>query len=154
LPVALLGTLMAGAAFVPLDLAHPPARLATILGDAAPVAIVTETALLGRLPSGCPAPLLLDALETAAEEAAAVAVDGAQLASVIYPSASPGARVGVGVPRRALANFIGGMQRLALLHPGARLLAVPPPSFDIALLEQLLPLAVGATTAVADEATC
>src|SRR6185503_6271984 len=91
LPVALLGTLMAGAAFVPLDLAHPPARLAAILDDAAPVAIVTETTLSGRLPPGGPAPLLLDALEPARDvAAAAVAVDGAQLAYLLYTSGSTG----------------------------------------------------------------
>ena len=80
LPVALLGTLMAGAAFVPLDLAHPPARLAAILDDAAPVAIVTERAMLDRLPPGSPAPVLLDALEPARDAAVA------SVAATIDPS--------------------------------------------------------------------
>src|SRR5262249_27559227 len=129
LPVALLGTLMAGAAFVPFDLAHPSTRLATILDDAAPVAIVTETALLSRLPPGSPAPRPLDALEPTGEEATAGAVDGAGLAYLIYTSGSTGVPAGVRVPRRALASFIGAMRRLALLQPGDRLLAVTTPSF-------------------------
>ena len=44
--VAMLGVLKTGAAYVPLDPAHPDARIGFVLGDAAPAAVLT-TAELG-----------------------------------------------------------------------------------------------------------
>lgn len=49
--VGLLGILKAGGAYVPLDPNHPPARLAAMLEDCAPAAVVVKDAL----PSGLPA---------------------------------------------------------------------------------------------------
>ncbi|UED87534.1 non-ribosomal peptide synthetase [Streptomyces profundus] len=42
LPVALLGVLLTGAAYVPLDPAYPTARLAFVLADSAPDALLTD----------------------------------------------------------------------------------------------------------------
>ncbi|HEX5740509.1 MAG TPA: amino acid adenylation domain-containing protein, partial [Pilimelia sp.] len=47
---ALLGTLRAGAAFLPLDPAHPPERLAAMIADAGPVCLVTTRVLAADLP--------------------------------------------------------------------------------------------------------
>ena len=47
---ALLAVLKAGGASVPLDPAFPPKRLADMVSDSAPVAILTQFALLERLP--------------------------------------------------------------------------------------------------------
>jgi amino acid adenylation domain-containing protein len=50
--IALLGILEAGAAYVPLDPDHPGQRVAAILADTAPAAIVSRRSLLGLLPGG------------------------------------------------------------------------------------------------------
>ena len=47
--VAMLGVLKTGAAYVPLDPAHPDARIGFVLGDAAPAAVLTTAELRGRL---------------------------------------------------------------------------------------------------------
>ncbi|MGN6335504.1 amino acid adenylation domain-containing protein [Mycobacterium sp.] len=47
--VAMLAVLKTGAAYVPIDPAHPAARIGFMLADAAPVAAVTTTALAERL---------------------------------------------------------------------------------------------------------
>ncbi|MEX5634499.1 non-ribosomal peptide synthetase [Parafrankia sp. FMc2] len=47
---AMIGVLRAGAAYVPLDPAHPPQRLAATAGDAGIAAVLTTAALTGRLP--------------------------------------------------------------------------------------------------------
>ncbi|MET0399298.1 MAG: amino acid adenylation domain-containing protein, partial [Longimicrobiaceae bacterium] len=50
LVAAVLGVLRAGAAYVPLDPAYPPDRLAFMLADAAVPVVVAEERLAGRLP--------------------------------------------------------------------------------------------------------
>ena len=47
--VGLLGILKAGAAYVPLDPAYPAERLAYMLADSAPVALLTQASLHERL---------------------------------------------------------------------------------------------------------
>src|SRR6185295_8177956 len=49
--VSILGALLSGAAYLPLDPSHPAERLAQTLEDARPVALVTSEALLSRLPA-------------------------------------------------------------------------------------------------------
>ncbi|MBD2822912.1 AMP-binding protein, partial [Xenorhabdus sp. 42] len=58
--VGLLGILKAGAAYLPLDPAYPAERLAYMLSDAAPVALLTQTALLETLNSPLPTVVLDD----------------------------------------------------------------------------------------------
>ena len=69
--VALLGTLKAGAAYLPLDPDYPQARLAHMLTDAAPALVLSSSALRSRLP-GTVEVLSLDTTKTKAliEEAA------------------------------------------------------------------------------------
>ena len=43
--VAILAVLKTGAAYVPMDPAHPDARIGFVLGDAAPVAAITTAGL-------------------------------------------------------------------------------------------------------------
>ncbi|MEJ8324867.1 AMP-binding protein, partial [Kosakonia sacchari] len=52
--VAILGILKAGGAYVPLDPAYPAERLHYMLGDAAPVALVTQRALAQTLDTTLP----------------------------------------------------------------------------------------------------
>ncbi|WP_241775517.1 AMP-binding protein, partial [Pseudomonas corrugata] len=63
--VGLLGILKAGAGYVPLDPAYPQERLAFMLDDCAPVALLTQSHLLAHLPGLSASVLLLDQPETA-----------------------------------------------------------------------------------------
>jgi amino acid adenylation domain-containing protein len=65
-------------------------------------------------------------------------------AYVIYTSGSTGKPKGVMVPHRAVVNFLASMAREPGLGSSDRLVAVTTLSFDIAVLELLLPLSVGA----------
>ncbi|WP_199782940.1 AMP-binding protein, partial [Streptomyces alboniger] len=49
---ALLAIMKAGAAYLPLDLGHPPTRIAYMAADAAPTAVLTTQAAAGQLPAG------------------------------------------------------------------------------------------------------
>jgi amino acid adenylation domain-containing protein len=71
-------------------------------------------------------------------------------AYMIYTSGSTGKPKAVAVPHRAVVNFLAAMARTPGLLETDRLLAVTTLSFDIAVLELLLPLAVGAQIVIAD----
>jgi amino acid adenylation domain-containing protein len=150
--VALLGTLKAGAAYLPLDPAYPAERIRFMLEDAAAPVIITSRALEGDLPPHAARTVLLDGGDwrTVAAPATIDATTSAgagpdDLAYVIYTSGSTGRPKGVEIPHRALTNFIASMQRQPGMTAADRLLAVTTLSFDIAALEMFLPLSVGAT---------
>src|ERR1700722_2798789 len=61
LVVAMLGVLKAGGAYVPLDPLHPRQRLAYIMGNAAPVALLTRKRLQSEAPAHRSQVVLVDA---------------------------------------------------------------------------------------------
>jgi amino acid adenylation domain-containing protein len=154
LVVALLGILKAGAAYLPLDPDFPARRLALMLDDCQAPLLLTQSTLLGRLPDGRGAQvLLLDgeaaAIDTHPETPPDVRCDGGDLAYVIHTSGSTGTPKGVMVEHRSVVNLLASMRRQPGIGAGDILLAVTTLSFDIAALELFLPLAGGARVVVA-----
>jgi amino acid adenylation domain-containing protein len=147
--VAVLAVLKAGGAYVPLDPSYPPERLAFMAADARLQALVTRQHLLGRLPGAGTAVVALDrdAAAIAAEPATrpGATVLGADLAYVIYTSGSTGRPKGVQIPHAAVVSLLACMAGRLGAGPSDRLLAVTTLSFDISVLELLLPLAAGGT---------
>src|ERR1035441_2258175 len=68
----------------------------------------------------------------------------AALAYVIFTSGSTGQPKGVGIEHRAVTNLLASFRRALRLGRHDRFVAVTTLSFDIALLELLLPLVCGA----------
>ena len=158
--VAQLAVLKAGAAYVPLDPTYPAERLSYMAQDARLELLLTESAASGALdaldwPRGKCLLLDADANNIEAHSCTALAPDVALDATaedpayVIYTSGSSGKPKGVVVPHRAVVNFLTSMARRPGLRPTDRLLAVTTLSFDIAVLELLLPLSVGAQVVLA-----
>jgi amino acid adenylation domain-containing protein len=148
--IALLAVLKSGAAYVPVDARHPPDRIAMILQDADVRVVLTESAFEEKLNAPASAEVLrLDALDGEiptggpARESAA-----GEAAYLIFTSGSTGRPKGVEVSRGALANFLRSMAHTPGITRSDRLLAVTTVAFDIAGLELLLPLAVGANVYV------
>jgi amino acid adenylation domain-containing protein len=132
LPVALLGVLKAGAAYLPLDPAYPPARLRVLVDDARPVAVVTAPES-SSLPPGLDVPVLaLDGSEGPALPE--VPVRPENLAYVLYTSGSTGLPRAVGVPHRAVVNLVqaGTYVRFA---PDEVFLHAAPLAFDASVFE-------------------
>ncbi|MFC9896297.1 amino acid adenylation domain-containing protein [Nocardia sp. NPDC127579] len=81
------------------------------------------------------------------------AVAGAHLAYVIHTSGSTGNPKGVLISTANLAAFADTVVADRWVRPGDRFVAVTTVSFDIAVLELLVPLTAGATVVVADRPT-
>jgi amino acid adenylation domain-containing protein len=107
LVVGVLGILKAGAAYVPLDPAYPPARLAYTLQDSAPTVLVTGEALLQTLPGLAQAPdtLLLEQCDAARDDDPPPLAGPDHLAYVIYTSGSTGEPKGVAVTHRNVTRL-------------------------------------------------
>ena len=158
--VALLGVLRAGGAYLPLDPAFPPQRVAFMLEDSQPVALLTESTLDIDLPveaSSATRIVLLDSLETELARRPTDSLDvrvlGEHLAYVIYTSGSTGRPKGVQIEHAAIANFLHSMELQPGLGASDVLLAVTTLSFDICALELFLPLWVGARLVLANRET-
>ena len=152
--VAMLGTLKAGCAYVPLDPAHPAARLRQILQDSNVTALITDGSAGPAF--GGSIPTVVDLRADAAALAAAPTTPARRsarspenLAYVIYTSGSTGKPKGVEITHRSVVNFLTSMARTPGMQANDVLIAVTTVSFDIAALELFLPLTVGATVAIA-----
>ncbi|WP_206024769.1 non-ribosomal peptide synthetase [Micromonospora zingiberis] len=145
--VTLLAVLRSGAAYLPIDPAHPPARQETVLADAAPALVVTGTATASDRPT-----LALDTvvlLDGPVPAAPAEAADADALAYVLYTSGSTGRPKGVAVRHAALANMLFGVRDLLGSDPTHRWLHLTSLSFDISTVEVFLPLVTGGRVVVA-----
>ncbi len=147
--VALLAVLKVGGACVPLDPTYPPERIAYMIGDAAPAAVITSDELMRTMPSVRPAVIPLDASAGAVDSLPATppprGVGPGDVAYVIYTSGSTGQPKGVLLTHRGLVNHHRAAVELYGLGPGDRVLQFCSIGFD-ASIEELYPSwAAGAT---------
>jgi amino acid adenylation domain-containing protein len=154
--VGLLGILKAGAAYVPMDPAYPPERLAYMLADAAPAVLLTQGRLKSGLPSTGAEVISLDedwdqmALQPGSNlSAQQVGVDDHHLAYVIYTSGSTGMPKGAMNEHRGVVNRLQWMQEQYRLDETDRVLQKTPFSFDVSVWEFFWTLMNGARLVVA-----
>lgn len=151
--VAQLAILKSGAAYVPLDPTYPPERLSYMASDAGLSLLVTQSTL--RKFAAATTVRLDSDRETIGAQSdsplTATAEDAQpdDPAYVIYTSGSTGKPKGVVVPHRSVVNFLTSMATRPGLSARDCLLAVTTLSFDIAVLELLLPQMLGAKVVVA-----
>lgn len=119
--VGILGILKAGAAYMPIDPAFPPERIAFMLADAGAGALVTQSAFLPALPAGAVQTVCLDAFDWTAPPGPAldeVRVDPGNLAYVIYTSGSTGRPKGVCIEHRNIVGYVLSVAERLRLEPG------------------------------------
>ncbi|WP_188189741.1 amino acid adenylation domain-containing protein [Nonomuraea sp. SYSU D8015] len=157
---AMLAVLRTGAAYLPLDPAHPAARIGLVLADSGarlqvtagepvtttvPALRLEEEVPPQRLPAGTG-----DAEPPAAARVPTVPQDPASPAYVIYTSGSTGRPKGVMVSHRALANLLAGMRELVASTAEDVWLSAASLTFDMSVPEIYLPLVTGGRLVLLD----
>ncbi|MEV0215411.1 amino acid adenylation domain-containing protein [Micromonospora sp. NPDC050695] len=155
--VAVLAALRAGAAYVPMDPANPPARLRYLIDDTATPVVLTCAELAHLVPDGVA--LLVPDLDTpvarsgAGREAAGPRrrprrrpmPTADDLAYVIHTSGSTGRPKGVMVTHRGVGNYVRWAAQAYRLRPGDTVPLHSSVGFDLTVTSLLVPLASGAT---------
>jgi len=152
--VGLLGVLKAGGCYVPLDPAYPKERIAFMLEDSQASVLLTQRTLRDLFKFEIPnlQVFCVDALpDSANPKSESRNPKSTEPAYLIYTSGSTGKPKGVVVPHRAVVNLLTSMAREPGLKADDVLVAVTTLSFDIAVLELLLPLTVGAKIVIANQ---
>ncbi|WP_235217099.1 non-ribosomal peptide synthase/polyketide synthase [Archangium violaceum] len=108
--VAMLATLKAGGAYLPLDTSYPSERLSFMLEDSSARVLITRQSLQARLPSYSARLLLLDsessALSQLPRHAPPSSAGSDNLAHLIYTSGSTGRPKGVAVPHLGVLRLV------------------------------------------------
>ncbi|NKQ35830.1 MAG: amino acid adenylation domain-containing protein [Chloroflexi bacterium] len=159
--IGILGILKAGAAYVPVDPAYPPARIAFMLEDAQPKIILTTSQTINKINSfSSPANYQTISLDTdwdaIAQEPAHNPDSGAtpdNLAYIIYTSGSTGRPKGVMLPHRGLCNLSVAYIQLCKIKPGSRVLQFFSASFDGSVADIFMALLGGGTLCLASSDT-
>ncbi|MCT4496446.1 non-ribosomal peptide synthetase [Pseudomonas sivasensis] len=144
--IGLLAIIKAGGAYVPLDPDYPAERLAYMLKDSGVQLLLTQTAVLEKLPSAdgvCVIAMDSLHLESWPTQAPGLHLHGDNLAYVIYTSGSTGQPKGVGNTHGALAERLQWMQATYQLNDTDVLMQKAPISFDVSVWECFWPLITG-----------
>lgn len=159
--IAMLGTLKAGCAYIPVDPEYPSERIAHVLEDSGARYLLTAPDLpeLAEKTAGFAGVLDMDALRldrppTSPE----VAVMPGQLAYIIYTSGSTGKPKGVMVEHKGIANYVTSHPQNrhvhALVQDARVMFSITTVAFDMFLKESMTSLCNGLTLVFAgDEAS-
>ncbi|MFF3485870.1 amino acid adenylation domain-containing protein [Streptomyces sp. NPDC002701] len=150
---ALLGVLLSGAAYCPLDPAAPPARRAALSAGARPALVLTTGAHADDFTDH--AVLVLEEPHEPSHEPdhepgtpQPPSPTPDDLAYVIHTSGTSGRPKGVEIGHRALAHFVAAATHRYGLRREDRVLQFAPPHFDTYIEEVFLTLCRGATLVV------
>jgi amino acid adenylation domain-containing protein len=149
---AILGTLKAGAAYVPLDPNAPAERLRMILDDTRPRVLVTRQSLQDRLPGVDAAGICIDDPIVDADDASQPPESSAQsddLAYIMYTSGSTGRPKGVMIEHRAIGNTLHWRDRDMPVRADDVVLNNLPYTFDPSVALIFSAMAAGARMVLA-----
>ncbi|MFI6137124.1 amino acid adenylation domain-containing protein [Streptomyces griseus] len=150
LPLAVLGVLGTGAAYLPVDPDQPAERLTMMLQDAGVRAVVTTGAVHDRLPAVDVPVLVLDAdevcreLDTESDAPVACPADAGDLSYMIFTSGSTGRPKGVLLDHRGRVNNFHDFNRRFDISTGDAVLSVSSLGFDMTAYDLLGTLIAGA----------
>ncbi|MET8576588.1 amino acid adenylation domain-containing protein [Streptomyces sp. NPDC005012] len=146
---ALLGTLKAGAHYVPVDPAAPAERTRTVLTDAK----VRHALVDGSADLPLPLEQVTTGTTAPVREVPSLPPSStpADLAYVLYTSGSSGTPKGVMIEHRSVTHFSRAIARAYEIGPADRVLQFAPLTFDVSVFEVFATLLAGGELVVADD---
>ena len=160
--VGLLATLKAGGGYVPLDSAYPKERLAFMLADSKPVALLLNSENMEQF-SDQSERLKMICLDAQTSpwlqfpdsnlNSQYIGLHSGNLAYVIYTSGSTGQPKGVAMPHGPLVNLITWQLKNTRVNSTARTLQYSPISFDVSFQEIFATGCGGGELVLVDELT-
>ena len=158
--LAMLSTLKAGAAYLPLDPDLPSSRIDFMLGDSQARAVYVSSSIVNDLSSRdvltitVDDPATMNQISTQSSQPIAAnercsAPHPDQLAYVIYTSGSTGLPKGVGISIRNITEHLIWRQHILNLGPKDKVLQKTAIGFDVSVWEWMLPLMTGSTLIIA-----
>ncbi|MET3210040.1 UNVERIFIED_CONTAM: iturin family lipopeptide synthetase A [Paenibacillus sp. PvR008] len=149
--IGLLAVLKAGGAYVPIDPEYPSARIEYMLSDSEAAVLLTSRDLVGEHHYSANTLFIEDEEVYQGEKTNLEATAQPEhLAYVIYTSGSTGNPKGVMLQHRSVLNFITGMREVIDFAADKTILSLTTISFDIFVLETILPLLGGMTIVLGD----
>ncbi|NAP27562.1 syringopeptin non-ribosomal peptide synthetase SypC, partial [Pseudomonas syringae] len=149
--VGLLAILKAGGGYVPLDPAYPVERIAYMLQDSAPAAVLAQTATQGLL-ADVSVPVinldLSDWQDESVQNPQVPRLTSAHLAYLIYTSGSTGLPKGVMIEHRNTVNFLSWAHNAFDASALEKTLFSTSLNFDLAVYECFAPLTSGGSIEV------
>lgn len=153
--VGILGSLIAGGTYIPIDPAYPRERIRSILEDSAAGFILTHSGLLSVLPGQTGGVICLDQEVHSINRFSGDPLDAVaspdNLAYIIYTSGSTGAPKGVMISHDSLRNFVRISQSALDVHPGDVYLQSASVAYALSVRQIMVPLVCGASLVIANE---
>ncbi|WP_328423460.1 non-ribosomal peptide synthetase [Streptomyces sp. NBC_00443] len=148
--IAALAVLRAGCAYVPLDPAHPAARLAYMVTNSGTSLLLTAEETTSLTATDVPE-LRVDEATEAAPAFTPVTCAPGDLAYVLYTSGSTGVPKGVAVEHRSLLNLAMNVRPVFPVTAQDRVLQFVSFGFDVAVSDLFFPWVAGAELHIAQE---
>ncbi|MEM1366468.1 MAG: amino acid adenylation domain-containing protein [Cyanobacteria bacterium P01_H01_bin.15] len=149
--IAVLAILKAGAAYVPLDLNYPAARIEYMLSNSEASQVLTTRSLSGRLPASITTICIDQPLTAPIAHTQSAQASPDNLAYLIYTSGSTGKPKGVAMTHKTLVNLI--QWQCDQSESQQRTLQFSPISFDVSCQEIFSTWASGGTLVLITEET-
>ncbi len=147
---AVLGVVLGGRAYVPVDTTQPVARRDRILADVGAAAVLTQSWRLAEATRGDRPVLAVDALDPVPASPGPARGEPDDLAYVIYTSGSTGTPKGVMISHRAALTTIEDVNDRFAVTPADRVLGLANLGFDLSVYDLFGVLAAGGAVVLPD----
>ncbi len=155
IPLAMLGILKAGGAFLPIDPAYPEDRIRYMMEDSGAAAVITHSGLTEQLPDTNVPFIALDQMDdnlaSLSGQNLTSNTNQQNLAYVIYTSGSTGKPKGTMLPHQGLCNLSRAQRKAFTISPERRILQFASLSFDASVWETVMALLNGAALILAKQ---